>query len=113
MNIAQALGDESRVRILMALRGNELCVCQIIALFNLAPSTISKHLSILHQAFLIEKSKRGRWIYYRRCESNSSRLCNQAFEWIDDTLLDDKTIIADQAKLAKILAMEPEELCKK
>ncbi len=48
MNITKALADETRVRMLMALREGELCVCQITELFGFAPSTVSKHLSVLH-----------------------------------------------------------------
>ena len=65
MNITGALGDETRVRTLLALRKGELCVCQITELFGLAPSTVSKHLSILYQAGLVEARKEGRWMYYR------------------------------------------------
>jgi DNA-binding transcriptional ArsR family regulator len=39
------LADENRIRVVMALRGGELCACQITELFGLAPSTMSKHLS--------------------------------------------------------------------
>ena len=59
MNITKALADENRVRMLMALRGGELCVCQITELFGLAPSTMSKHLSMLFQAGLVESRKDG------------------------------------------------------
>ena len=54
MNITKALADANRVRMLLALRGRELCVCQITELFGLAPSTMSKHLSILYQAGLVD-----------------------------------------------------------
>ena len=64
MNITKALADENRVRVLLALRKGELCVCQITELFGLAPSTVSKHLSILFQADLVESRKDGLWIYY-------------------------------------------------
>ena len=65
MNITKALADENRVRILAALKNRELCVCQIIDLLQLAPSTVSKHLSILRQARLLAVRKTGRWAYYR------------------------------------------------
>ena len=45
--------------------GGELCACQITELFGLAPSTMSKHLSILYQAGLVDSRKEGRWIYFR------------------------------------------------
>lgn len=50
MSVTKALADQTRVRMLLALRQGELCVCQITELFGLAPSTISKHLSLLYQA---------------------------------------------------------------
>ena len=65
MGVAKALADDNRTRALMCLRDGELCVCQIIELLQLAPSTVSKHLDILHRAGLIESRKEGRWIYYR------------------------------------------------
>jgi DNA-binding transcriptional ArsR family regulator len=60
--IAKALSDANRVRILAILEGRELCVCQVIELLDLAPSTVSKHLSILKQVHLIDGRKRGRWM---------------------------------------------------
>jgi len=65
MAITKALSDPGRVRILLALRRGELCVCQITELFGLAPSTMSKHLSVLHQGGLIASRKAERWVYYR------------------------------------------------
>jgi len=63
LRITKALADPNRVRVLLALQRGELCVCQISELFQLAPSTISKHLSILHNAGLIESRKDERWCF--------------------------------------------------
>ncbi|NVM57975.1 MAG: transcriptional regulator [Desulfobacterales bacterium] len=41
-NIAKPLSDENRVRVLMMLSQDELCVCQLIGMLGLAPSTVSK-----------------------------------------------------------------------
>ena len=65
MNITRALADENRVRALLALRRGELCVCQITELFGLAPSTVSRHLSILFQAGLVESRTEGRAALHR------------------------------------------------
>ena len=64
MSLTKALADPNRVRLLLALRGGELCACQITELFGLAPSTMSKHLSILYQAGLVDSRKNGRWVHY-------------------------------------------------
>ena len=66
MTVIKALADGNRVRILSVLAGRELCVCQIIEMLGLAPSTVSKHLSILRQARLVDDRKEGRWMYYCR-----------------------------------------------
>ena len=55
MAVTKALADESRVRILLALKPGKLCVCQIVELLQLAPSTVSKHMSILKHARLVEE----------------------------------------------------------
>ncbi len=65
LDVLKALADETRLRALCALRGGELCVCQLIALLELAPSTVSKHLSVLRSARLVDSRKDGRWMFYR------------------------------------------------
>ncbi|MHC4156850.1 MAG: ArsR/SmtB family transcription factor [Planctomycetota bacterium] len=58
-SIAKALSDENRVRALMMLSEGELCVCQLIEMLALAPSTVSKHMSILFQAGLVNARKQA------------------------------------------------------
>ena len=57
LEIHKAISDSNRLRALIALNGKELCVCQITELLQLAPSTVSKHLSILKQARLVESAQ--------------------------------------------------------
>lgn len=113
MNITKALADQNRVRMLLALRGGELCVCQITELFGLAPSTISKHLSILYQAGLAESRKEGRWIYYRLPGEAAPRAVRRAIDWVAQSVNGDQRVAEDAARLKKILAMDPVELCKR
>ncbi len=82
--ITNAHADESRVRELLALRHGQLCVCQIVELPQLAASTVSKHLSILWQAGLVESRKTGRWVYYMIPEDPDQR-CRHALESIGST----------------------------
>lgn len=63
--LSGALSDENRLRALLSLRNGELCVCIITEILKLAPSTVSKHMSILRDAGLVLSRKEGRWIYYR------------------------------------------------
>jgi len=113
MNLAKALADENRVRTLLALRGGELCVCQITELFGLAPSTVSKHLSILYQAGLVESRKDGRWIYYRLAAKGAPAAVRRALAWVTRSLEASPRIAGDAVRLKTILNTDPVELCKR
>ena len=106
LNIARALSDENRLRILMALRRRELCVCQVTAFLDLAPSTTSKHLSVLRQSRLIESSKEGRWVYYRLAGEKAPATVRSALDWMLDALADDPAIRADETRIKDILRAE-------
>ncbi|MEK6777070.1 MAG: metalloregulator ArsR/SmtB family transcription factor [bacterium] len=112
MDITRALSDKNRVRALMALRGRELCVCQIIELLSLAPSTVSKHMQILRQARLVECRKDGRWIYYSLANDKAPPAARAAIEWICNTVAKDPKIRDDVKHLNQILKMDPETVCR-
>lgn len=63
--IAKALAHPSRLMILDALEGQELCVCELTELVGADQSTVSKHLAVLKQAGLVEDRKEGVMAYYR------------------------------------------------
>jgi DNA-binding transcriptional ArsR family regulator len=113
MNITKALADENRVRALLALRQGELCVCQLTELFGFAPSTVSKHLSILFQARLVESRKAGRWIYYQLPGEAAPAMVRKALRWVEKSLADDPQTLKDSQQLKKILKLDPAELCKR
>ena len=111
--ITKALSDESRTRALLSLRGGELCVCQIIEMLGLAPSTVSKHLTILHQAGLLESRKEGRWIYYRLPDRNAPLRVRDILRWLQESLADDPQIAEDAKKLKAIRKMSRGDLCQR
>ena len=111
MNITKALADENRVRILAALKDRELCVCQIIDLLQLAPSTVSKHLSILRQARLLAVRKNGRWAYYRLNEINPPAAVAEAIDWVIDSVGNEPVVKDDAVRLKKILSIPLETRC--
>ncbi len=113
LDIAKALGDGNRLRALMALTGGELCVCQIIEMLELAPSTVSKHMAILRQAGLVETRKDGRWMYYRLASRGASRAVREALAWTRRNLGETSQIARDQKTLQSILQINREDLCKR
>jgi len=107
--ITRALGDAARVRALLSLRDGELCVCQIIDLLGLAPSTVSKHMSLLHQAGLVERRKEGRWHYYRLAGRGAGPMVREAIRWALRSLADEPTIVADAEALCCVREKDREE----
>lgn len=111
--ITKALADANRVRVLLALRRGELCVCQITELFGLATSTISKHLSILHQAGLIRSRKAERWVYYRLPDASAPVAVREALDWVHKSLARTDEAAADAKRLVKIRQMDLMEICRR
>ncbi len=111
--LTKALADPSRLRILAALRGRELCVCQVTALLQLAPSTVSKHLSLLQQAGLVLSRKDERWVHYRRPEGDAPVRVREALDWVSRALGRDPQVEADRQHLKVLLTLNPSDLCKR
>ncbi|MGB5230631.1 MAG: metalloregulator ArsR/SmtB family transcription factor [Desulfoprunum sp.] len=64
-NILKALGHPTRLWMAEQLAGGEKCVCELAENINADFSTVSKHLTVLKQAGVVEVDKRGKQVYYR------------------------------------------------
>jgi ArsR family transcriptional regulator, arsenate/arsenite/antimonite-responsive transcriptional repressor len=113
MEVAKALAEENRIRILWLLKEHELCVCQILEVLELAPSTVSKHLSVLHHAKLLESTKKGRWVYYRIAGEETPVEVRSALAWVYTALVNNTQMQLDAKRLMQVLSMELEVLCKR
>jgi ArsR family transcriptional regulator len=66
--LLKALADPVRLRLLSLVashEGGEACICDLNAAFDLTQPTISHHMRVLHEAGLVDRDKRGVWVYYR------------------------------------------------
>jgi ArsR family transcriptional regulator len=66
--LAKALADPVRLRLLSLVASHtdgEACVCDLNDAVDLSQPTISHHLKVLHEAGLLDRDKRGVWVYYR------------------------------------------------
>ncbi|EMY36059.1 ArsR family transcriptional regulator [Arthrobacter crystallopoietes BAB-32] len=66
--LLKALADPVRLQLLSLVashEGGEACVCDLAEAFDLSQPTISHHLKVLHGSGLLERSKRGVWVYYK------------------------------------------------
>lgn len=65
--LLKAIADPVRLRLLSlvaAHEGKEACVCELQDAFDLSQPTISHHLKVLHDAGLLDRTKRATWVYY-------------------------------------------------
>ena len=66
--LLKALAEPVRLRLMSLIAshpGGEACVCDLNEAFDLSQPTISHHLKVLHEAGLLDRDKRGVWVYYR------------------------------------------------
>ncbi len=66
--VMKALADPVRLRLMSLVashEGGEACVCDLNDAFALSQPTISHHLKVLHEAGLVDREKRGVWVYYK------------------------------------------------
>ena len=109
--VMKALADESRLRMIAALDGRELCLCQLVELLGLATSTVSRHASILQQARLVDSRKEGRWTYFR-LDENAPSQATEAATLVVEALKGDWQARDDAKRLRQILKLDPEVLCR-
>lgn len=66
--LLKALAEPVRLRLMSLVasyEGGEACVCDLSAGFDLSQPTISHHLKVLHDVGLLDRTKRGVWVYYK------------------------------------------------
>ena len=81
-HLFKAMADGSRMRILLALRDGEMCVCDLAALLAVSESAISHQLRLLRQLKLVSNRREGPVLYYRLNDDHVSRLINLALEHV-------------------------------
>jgi len=99
--VMKAVADPTRVRILKLLEPGELCVCQIIAVLALSPSTISKHLFLLKSAGLVNDRKEKKWVHYSLDRGSDDPYVAGILQELSSWLDRDPVIARDRARLAE------------
>ena len=103
LSVTKALSDGNRLRTVIALREmTELCVCQVTEMLGLAPATISRHISVLQNAGLVESRKNGRWIFYRLSDKAKREPLVTVMDWLAESMDRSIEIRADRKYLRKI-----------
>ncbi|MDG6988094.1 MAG: helix-turn-helix transcriptional regulator [Nitrososphaerota archaeon] len=69
-----AMGESSRMKILLLLSKGEMCVCELESALEMPQPTVSHNLGVLEQAGLLKRSKKGRWAFYEATDSPALEL---------------------------------------
>ena len=88
VKVLKAVADENRLRIFKMLQNKKMCVCEISAALGISPPSVSRHLSLMKDAGLIEDERNGIWINYMLCKGKINRYApiikSHLKEWIND-----------------------------
>lgn len=96
----QALGDNTRLRLLNLMGDQELCVCYFVEVLGQPQPKISRHLAYLRNAGIVAARRDGKWMHYRIVmppNEGATQVLHQILQWFKD----EKTMQADKAKLTK------------
>ena len=97
----KALGDETRLRIVALLSHGELCVCHIQDALELSQPNVSRQLSILRAAGLVEDRRDGSWVYYRLLPQENAD-CERQLQGLVQGFANHSVLARDVKKLVKV-----------
>ena len=83
VEIAKALSEAIRVRVLLITKNGAMNLQQLVEIYDLAPSTLSKHLKILENSGLLVSKREGRWRYFSWPQSPVDDAVKKALLWIN------------------------------
>jgi ArsR family transcriptional regulator len=110
VKVFKALADKNRLRILKMLQYKKMCVCELSAALAITRPSVSRHLSLMKDAGLVQDERNGQWIDYSLCKETinvyASVIQSHLNEWVNDD-----PAIKDDVK--KIKTLHREELCSK
>jgi ArsR family transcriptional regulator len=96
----QALGDNTRLRLLNLMGEQEVCVCYFVEILDVPQPKISRHLAYLRKAGIVSARREGKWMHYRIVmppHIGATQILRQTLE----SLKEDKAMQANRTRLAK------------
>jgi ArsR family transcriptional regulator len=96
----QALGDDTRLRLLNLMGEQEVCVCYFVEIMGVPQPKISRHLAYLRSAGIVAARRDGKWMHYRVVMPPHIGAAQVLLQTLA-SLKDDKALQADRARLTK------------
>jgi ArsR family transcriptional regulator len=96
----QALGDNTRLRLLNLIADQEVCVCYFVEILDVPQPKISRHLAYLRNAGIVAARREGKWMHYRITmppHIGATQILRQTLDWLKE----DKAMQADRTRLAR------------
>jgi ArsR family transcriptional regulator len=96
----QALGDNTRLRLLNLMGDQEICVCYFVEILDQPQPKISRHLAYLRNAGIVTTRRDGKWMHYRIVmppNEGAAKVLREILKWFKE----EKTMQSDRAKLSR------------
>jgi len=104
-DLLRVLGNENRLRILQALAGRELCVCELVDALGRAHYAVSRDLAALQKVGIIRERRVGSWVYHSVApEAQADPFRAELLQLVGRRLAGSADAQADEARLARRLA---------
>lgn len=97
----QALGDNTRLRLLHLIGQQEICVCYLVEVLEQPQPKISRHLAYLRSAGIVAARREGKWMHYRMVtppHAGAAQILHQTMDWMEH----DRAMQADRARLTRV-----------
>jgi ArsR family transcriptional regulator, arsenate/arsenite/antimonite-responsive transcriptional repressor len=104
-NIFKALSDHTRLRVIKLLEERELCVCELIQVLDMSQPRISRHMSMLKNAGLVEDRREGKWVYYSLRKENQGKEIKILLDAMVLMANNDAVVKADKKNLKKAIRL--------
>ena len=101
VNIFKALSDDTRLRVIKLLEDRELCVCELMQVLDMSQPRISRHLSVLKNAGLVNDRREGKWIHYSLRNGVENEAINAVLQTISRLAGDPPLFQNDRRNLKK------------
>ncbi|GIU66017.1 ArsR/SmtB family transcription factor [Candidatus Phycosocius spiralis] len=106
VDIVRAIGEPTRMRILVLLARGELAAGEMSTVLNQSQPRVSRHLKLLAEAGLLERRPEGAWVFFRL---NTDRVAGRIVRAIlEEMPKDDIVLMRDQDRLAQVQAQREE-----
>ncbi|WAC07238.1 MAG: metalloregulator ArsR/SmtB family transcription factor [Thermodesulfobacteriota bacterium] len=110
-NIFKAFSDDTRLRVIKLLQERELCVCELMQVLDMSQPRISRHMSVLKNAGLVDDRREGKWVHYSLKKENQDKKIKILLNAMVVMANDDVVVKADQKKLKKAVRLGEIKTC--